>query len=179
MPFFGSGREALQEMLGKPNKSSYSLFLITEHKWFKLIKQLGIHSNGSTCWWAEVACLHNVCESDFKRVTGHGITYTSKLWWQISAFIYRWKDGEREQQQPHPPSCLLNVNKLCVGVLPHNLILVKISWIWNNQCGKNKHFLGALQQCVISVLYSWSFFSAPHLLSEAECARSLSLYNPV
>lgn len=75
---------------------------------------------------------------------------------------------------------LVKCEQIVRGSLLHNLILVTIPWIWNKQCGKNKHFLGALQQqCVIRVLYSWSFFSAPHLLSEADRGCFFSPPNPL
>lgn len=75
--------------------------------------------------------------------------------WKMSLFISRFRrDCERISISS---ISLVKCEQIVRGSLLHNLILVKTRWIWNNQCGENKHVWGALQQCVISVLYSWSF----------------------
>ncbi len=66
-------------------------------------------------------------------------------------------------------SQLVNVNKLCVGVC-------FTTWSWWRSLGFETINVAKTNtswehyNTVISVLYSWSSFSAPHLLSEAECA---------
>lgn len=90
--------------------------------------------------------------------------------------IYR-RDGEGKQLFPDPSPRLLNTKKSRVGVLFCTLILVKILWIWNNQCGQNKHVPGSFA-AACDLLYGFSNF-ALHLFSEAEpaCCIYFFFYN--